>query len=298
MLTEPAPIAPAPRSAGGAARSPALAAARPARGVGAPTPTRAGRRRVGHFTEWLVLVVALGVVGAMIGWSLFKSHQALDATERDRLRHQARVVDDNVGQQLDGVNRALASVRGEYLATPRHSVSTLISMRLKALSDAIPGVRSMVVVDADGNVAASSVDTLIGRDFADRDYFRSARDGRDGDTLYVATPFNTLARQLHRRLRARRSARTTAAFAGVVAAALEPQYFEVLLRSVLYAPDMWASVAHGDGKVFVTMPQDAAAHRQRRRHRLRRDRQRRRVTARRRTLDRRSARSAARRRRG
>ena len=92
---------------------------------------------------------------------------------------QARVVDDNVGQQLDGMYRALASVRDEFLATPVHSVSTLLSMRLKALSDAIPGVRSMVLLDADGNVVASSVDTLLGRDFSDRDYFRKARDGRD-----------------------------------------------------------------------------------------------------------------------
>ena len=75
--------------------------------------------------------------------------------------------------------RALASVRGEFLATPVHSVSTLLSMRLKALSDAIPGVRSMVLLDADGTVVASSVDTLLGRDFSDRDYFRKARAGRD-----------------------------------------------------------------------------------------------------------------------
>ncbi len=47
------------------------------------------------------------------------------------------------------------------------------------------------------------------------------------------------------------------AFAGAVAAALEPEYFKVLMRSVLYAPDMWVSLGHGDGKVFVTMPDDA-----------------------------------------
>ena len=88
---------------------------------------------------------------------------------------QARVVDDNVGQQLDGMYRALASVRDEFLATPVHSVSTLLSVRLKALSDAIPGVRSMVLLDADGTVVASSVDPLLGRDFSDRDYFRKAR---------------------------------------------------------------------------------------------------------------------------
>ena len=43
-------------------------------------------------------------------------------------------------------------------------------------------------------------------------------------------------------------------FAGSIAAALEPGYFEVLLQSVLYAPDMWVSLGHADGKVFVTGP--------------------------------------------
>ena len=76
---------------------------------------------------------------------------ATDATERDRLHAQARVIGENVGQQLDGINRALASVRDDYIAMPPHQTSTLLSARLKVLSDAIPGVRSMVVLDADGH---------------------------------------------------------------------------------------------------------------------------------------------------
>ncbi len=206
--------------------------------------------------EWLALLGALAVLGILIAWSLFNAHDMLDASERDRLRVQARVVDENVGQQLDGMNRALASVRDEFLATPVYSVSTLISMRLKALSDAIPGVRSMVLLDADGNVVASSVDTLLGRDFADRDYFRAARAGQSAHALHVAAPMKTslgtytvvFAREIHV---------PNGAFVGVVAAALEPEYFKVLMRSVLYAPDMWISLGHGDGKVFVTMPEDA-----------------------------------------
>ena len=206
--------------------------------------------------EWLALLIGLAVLGMLIGWSLFKAHEALDATERDRLRVQARVVDDNVGQQLDGMNRALASVSDEFLATPVYSVSTLLSVRLKALSDAIPGVRSMVLLDVDGNVVASSVGTLLGRDFADRDYFRAARAGHSAQTLHVATPMKTslgsytvvFAREIHS---------ANGAFVGAVAAALEPEYFKVLMRSVLYAPDMWVSLGHGDGKVFVTMPEDA-----------------------------------------
>ena len=141
--------------------------------------------------EWLALLVGLSIIAALIGWSLFKAHAAVDATERDRLRVQAQVIDDNVGQQLDGMSRALASVRDEFLDTPVYSVSTLLSVRLKALSDAIPGVRSMALLDADGTVVASSVDALRGRDFSDRDYFRKALLGNSAQTLYVAPPLKT-----------------------------------------------------------------------------------------------------------
>jgi diguanylate cyclase (GGDEF)-like protein/PAS domain S-box-containing protein len=206
--------------------------------------------------EWLALLFALAVIGALIAWSLFKAHETVDATERDRLRVQARVVDDNVGQQLDGMYRALASVRGEFLATPVYSISTLLSPRLKALSDAIPGVRSMVLLDADGTVVASSVDALLGRDFSDRDYFQKARDGRSADTLFVAPPLKTVI-DSYTVIFVRAIYAPNGAFAGAAAAALEPEYFRVLMRSVLYAPDMRVSLGHGDGKVFVTMPVDA-----------------------------------------
>jgi diguanylate cyclase (GGDEF)-like protein/PAS domain S-box-containing protein len=205
--------------------------------------------------EWLALLTALVVLGVLIGWSLLRAHEVLDATERDRLRVQARVIDDNVGQQLEGMNRALAIARDDYLATPVYSVSTLLSMRMKALSEAIPGVRSMAMLDADGTVVASSVASLLGRDFADRDYFRAVRSAGK-DTLHVAPPLKTplgsftviFVRPVHA---------PDGSFVGAVAAALEPEYFRVLLRSVLYAPDMWVTLSHGDGKVFVTMPDDA-----------------------------------------
>jgi hypothetical protein len=227
-----------------------------------------------HFTrqftaEWIALLVGLAVLAMLIAWSLFQAHDAVDATERDRLRVQARVVDDNVGQQLDGMNRALASVGEEFLATPIHSVSTLLSMRLKALSDAIPGVRSMVLLDVDGNVVASSVDTLLGRDFADRDYFRAARASRSAQTLHVAAPLKTSLGS-YTVVFAREIRAANGSFVGAVAAALEPEYFKVLMRSVLYAPDMWIALGHGDGKMFVTVPEDPAASRASRSRRSRR----------------------------
>ena len=204
--------------------------------------------------EWLALLFGLAVVGVLIAWSLLKAHEARDATERDRLRVQARVVEANVGQQIEGMSHALATVRDDYRATPVGIVPTVLSQRMKALSDAIPGVRSMALLDAEGTVVASSVDALLGRDFADRKYFRAARDGNP-ETLHVAAPLKTpldnytviFVRPIHSQ---------SGVFIGAVAAALEPEYFRVLLRSILYAPDMWVALGHGDGKVFVTMPED------------------------------------------
>ena len=205
--------------------------------------------------EWLALLLGLIVVGLLMGWSLLKAYEGRDATERDRLRVQARVVDANVGQQIDGMSHALTTIRDDYRTTPVGIVPTTLSERMKALSDAIPGVRSMALLDAEGTVVASSVDALLGRDFADRDYFRAARDGNP-DALHVAAPLKTpldnytviFVRPIHSR---------NGVFIGAVAAALEPEYFRVLLRSILYAPDMWVALGHGDGKVFVTMPEDS-----------------------------------------
>ena len=140
---------------------------------------------------------------------------------------------------------------------PPSGVAPLLSPRLKVLSDAIPGVRSMVVLDADGSVVATSVDALLGRDFSDRDYFRAPKSSRNPATLHVASPYKTSLGN-YTVVFGRAVIGPNGAFAGAVVAALEPEYFEVLMRSVLYAPDMWVALGHSDGKVFVTMPSDAA----------------------------------------
>ncbi|MDQ6627293.1 MAG: hypothetical protein M3Z29_02410, partial [Pseudomonadota bacterium] len=210
-----------------------------------------------HFAaEWLALSAALVVVGAMTGYALLNMRHAVDATERDRLQVQGRVVDDNIGQQLAGMNRALASVRDDALAAQSPAGAASLSLRMKALSDAIPGVRSMAVVDADGIVLASSVHTLLGRNFSGREYFHAARSGRDPAVLYLASPFKTSLGS-YTIVFSRAVVTPNGAFAGAIIAALEPEYFEVLLRSVLYAPDMWVSLGDSDGKTFVAMPHGA-----------------------------------------
>jgi hypothetical protein len=115
----------------------------------------------------------------------------------------------------------------------------------------------MVVLDAEGTVVATSVDALLGRDFSDRDYFRAPKAAQNPAALHVALPFKT-SLDNYTIVFGRAIVAPNGAFAGAAVAALEPEYFEVLMRSVLYAPDMWVSLGHSDGKVFVTMPRNSA----------------------------------------
>jgi len=47
-------------------------------------------------------------------------------------------------------------------------------------------------------------------------------------------------------------------FAGLIVATLDPEYFKTLMTSVLYAPDMWTAIAHGDGIQFLMVPSGTA----------------------------------------
>lgn len=213
------------------------------------TTTRS--RRFG--VEWLVVGALLTLLGGVLCFALYRDRNALGAQEGEHLQTQARVVDENLVRQLEGANLALTGLRDELeLARPR-APDAATSSRLRLLSGAMPGVRTMVVLDADGLIVASSRAELLGTNSSQRDFFDTPRQRPDRAVLYLSAPFKSplgpLVVAASRVLTGPRGE-----FAGVVAATLDPAYFQVVLRSVLYAPDMRASLAHGDGQVFVNMP--------------------------------------------
>ena len=218
----------------------------------APTPAAPGSTAA---REWVWLGAALLAVGLLFGYSVYRDRQEIDTLERDRLQVQARVVAENLGRQLEGVNNALAGVRDNLASWDRSRLAELASPRLAALNDAMPGVRSLHILDAEGRVVATSRDpATLGRSFAQRDLFKIPRNRPDLATLYLSPPYTTQREGLLTVNAGRALIDANGAFAGVVTAALEPDYFEVMLGSVLYAPDMRTSLLHGDGFLFLSMP--------------------------------------------
>ncbi len=219
-------------------------------------PPRPGRLlRATFLTQWLILCLGIALVGGYVGYTLYDERMATDARERNRLLTQARVINENLAQQIAATDAALRNIiadldgwRGPTGWSPD------APGRLRALERVMPGIRTFAVADADGIVKLSSRDELLNADVRGRQYFRTAAEHPNPSRLYVSPPFvtrlNVFAMTISRAL-----TRADGSFAGLVIATLDPQYFRTLLKSVIYAPDMWTALAHGDGTQFVLIPE-------------------------------------------
>ena len=55
----------------------------------------------------------------------------------------------------------------------------------------MPGVRTLLILDAGDRVLAARREELVGRDFHQRDYFHAPARQADAALLYVSPPFRT-----------------------------------------------------------------------------------------------------------
>ena len=142
-------------------------------------------------TEQTLLALALALLGIALAWHLYAARRRVLAEERTRLADQVRIIDANLGRQLGAVDNALVQVRDDLpvLLRPRDGVSPL-DRRLRALSGAMPGVRTLFVMDAGGRVVASNRKALIGQDLHERGCHR-----RTDRTARAALPLSRLGRK-------------------------------------------------------------------------------------------------------
>lgn len=205
-----------------------------------------------HFAmQWAVFaLIVLGFAG-LIGYSLFLEHGRVELREQARLFAQARVIDENLGKQLESTDRVLLRLREEIGAG---MAADDIAAHLGIYEQAIPGIRTLVVMDAAGNIRISNRQELIGQNLSQREYFKVAQDAPDSGRLFVSSPFETVLGVWGMNL-TRVLVGPKGEFAGIVSATLDPQYFTTLLASVQYAPDLRAVIVHADGDIFLMVPE-------------------------------------------
>ena len=207
--------------------------------------------------EWILLIAALAVVGAVFTGVHIAEVKRIDTVVRDRLHILTDIVADDIQSNLGIVNQTLEGVMHDYLSGPDavHASSEL-TRRLSALQIAIPNLRSYRVVDADGIVTATSLPVLLGRNISSRDYFKAVRDHPSMSTLYVSSPLQSLRAEPDLVVTVSRMVPGPhGEFAGLVVATLSKDFFKDSFLPVGYAPDAWGVVVHGDGRQIMNFPE-------------------------------------------
>jgi PAS domain S-box-containing protein len=215
------------------------------------------RDRRSFVTEWLMLGLFLLTLGAYIGVSLFQDYDDLDGLSRERLASLATTIGEELENRLLGANSAMTGIIKDapYWKAQKHG-DEIANRQLITLSEALEGVRTLSIFDAEGTVLASSRKEFVGQNARNRDYFQNVLRKPDPDTLYVGAPFTTTMGVYAINL-LRVIPGPEGRFAGAVSVTLETDDFKNLLRAMRYTPDLSLGIVHGAGKPLLFVPEPA-----------------------------------------
>ena len=222
-----------------------------------PRPRRRG-------AEWLVLAGVLLMSALMVGYFIWSERRLLIASDIERMRMQTLIIDENLQHQFEGVRNALDSARRAFHPTNACN-GECRRVLLQSLKRAMPGVRALVVVDRRGHILLSDDDLRDAR-LDDRQYTSQVASMHSPDTLYLSQPYENTPGVFNIKLSLAltgHEGRSDARPGGAASAILNPEYFDAVMRSALYAPDMNSAITEDSGRRILYVPADPAAMRTR-----------------------------------
>jgi PAS domain S-box-containing protein len=209
--------------------------------------------------EWIALAALLLATAAYVGFGLQSSLREAEGNERRNLEEQAGIVEKLLGPRLQSTSNALASIRADApgLLSQRDG-ATLLGERMQIMSSAMVGVRTFVLVNAEGVLVASNRKELVGSDWRDSERYRAIGSHPDASMLYISPPFHTplgnWALSLGRAVVDRQGN-----FDGYVLAIIDPEYFNLLLESTRHRADVSTAMIHSGGRVIYRVPDPRGA---------------------------------------
>jgi diguanylate cyclase (GGDEF)-like protein/PAS domain S-box-containing protein len=212
------------------------------------------QRRVA--AEWLALALALLLGGLVIGGFIASERRLIIDSNIDRMRMQTQIIDENLRRQLEGVRNALESARSAFRPNSACTL-TCRQLLLQSLKRAMPGVRALVVVDRRGRILMSN-DDLGDIRLDDHDYTSEIARMQASETMYLSQPYENTPGVFNIKL-SLPFIGADGSNAGAVSAILNPSYFDTVMRSALYAPDMNSAITEEGGRRILYVPADPAA---------------------------------------
>ncbi|SEG05724.1 sensor domain-containing diguanylate cyclase [Marinobacterium lutimaris] len=204
--------------------------------------------------EWITLLASLTLLGVYIVWSIIERHTSTIRQEEQRLTAQAEIVNSYLSEHLDSIYRVLELVRrnlpewqGSDAAMDQ--ANTEFQHHIETLN----GIRTLAVLDKQGDVIASSRASLLQKNFSQREYYQTALTNPAAETLHISRPFLAVTDHWVMTF-SLRIENQNGDFDGVVLASIDPERFRTTLNAVNYAPDMWSALAHGSGIQLLMEP--------------------------------------------
>jgi len=200
---------------------------------------------------WMMLLGALSVMGVGIAFNLYSDWHRIRLQEEQHMLSQVHIVEKIIRNDLNAIGGVLDELSKEWLSGVFDENG--INQQMSILEKSMSGVRTFAILDIEGTIRASNRPELMGLNFIDRHYFQRAKALAKSSVLVLSPPFFTKL-GTYTVNAAKCIVDSSGAFKGVAVASLEPEYFEPLLKAVLYNDDMWVQLVHNQGVVFLTAP--------------------------------------------
>jgi diguanylate cyclase (GGDEF)-like protein len=205
--------------------------------------------------EWLAWAGLLACAALMSAWLVWYEREDTLGREQARLGEQARIISQNLVRQLGAVRSVLENVRASAVTRDPACGQVCRTEALRALRSAMPGVRAFVVAGQDGRILFAD-DGAQARRPADRVLVAALHAVRADRTMYLLAPAG--GGPGAREVRAAMAVRMAGGGkdGDVLVAILDPEYFDVVMRSSLYGADMTSAVTNDVGARLLFVPWD------------------------------------------
>ncbi len=205
--------------------------------------------------QWLLLGLALLLLGAQMANDSLNTRRLIENEAAARLENHSLVLLEELERRLHSISQTLKHLRGDpfhELANKDRGVS--FSKRLGTLVDTLEGVRTLLLLDAEGNTLAANRIELLGKNFAYREYFKNFKERPLPDRMYISEPFTTILNVYTVNL-VRPIYGPQGEFAGIVSATIDADGLAVLLKSLHASKDTRLSIVHGSGALLKLVPE-------------------------------------------
>jgi signal transduction histidine kinase len=208
--------------------------------------------------SWRVLVLVVAAICAVAAIIVALSEWSDRERRLNVARHQAetlaRVLDEQTTAMVRGTDLALLAIAESLRRdTSLRQHDPDFEDTLRRLLENLPAVRALFVVGPDGFIMQDSDRHTPRASLADRDYFDAHRTAPDRG-LFVGQPLVSRSVGTWFMGMSRRVQTAQGEFAGVVAAALEVRYFELLYEELGLGPDDVIALVRRDGTLVARQP--------------------------------------------